>query len=154
MNWFVDLWITLGYVSPTKHCFVHQITMNGPPRLSICHQRAVHKRWTMLAHCNKKQNMCFSSKQSSLYSFYALPSGGKSKDAVVHFCTILKGGKTTEFFGWSLLVQQLHLETRYSMGSTNSSFYETLRQRQNSGSPGLETIMFERSWVRIPALFT
>ena len=28
--------------------------------------------------------MCFSSKQSSLFSFYALPSGGKSKDAVVH----------------------------------------------------------------------
>ena len=28
---------------------------NGPPRLSICHQRAVHKRLTMLAHCNKSK---------------------------------------------------------------------------------------------------
>ena len=39
----------------------------------------------MLAHCNLKQNMCLCSKQSSLISFYALPSNGKSKDAVVHF---------------------------------------------------------------------
>ena len=31
--------------------------------------------------------MC--SKQSSLFSFYALPSGGKSKDAVVHCVFIL-----------------------------------------------------------------
>ena len=31
-----------------------------------------------------KQNMCFSSKQSSLFSFYALSSGGKLKDVVVH----------------------------------------------------------------------
>ena len=29
--------------------------------------------------------MCFSSKQSSLFSYYALPTGGKSKDAVVHY---------------------------------------------------------------------
>ena len=49
------------------------------------HQMAVHKRTTMLAHCNLKQNMCLCSKQSSLFSFYALPSGGKSKDAVVHW---------------------------------------------------------------------
>ena len=49
------------------------------------HQMAVHKRTTMLAHCNLKQNMWLCSKQSSLFSFYALPSGGKSKDAVVHF---------------------------------------------------------------------
>ena len=40
---------------------------------------------TMLGHCNLKQNMCLCSKQSSLFSFYALPSGGKSKDAVVHW---------------------------------------------------------------------
>ena len=38
----------------------------------------------MLAHWNLKQNMCLCSKQSSLFSFYALPSGGKLKDAVVH----------------------------------------------------------------------
>ena len=28
--------------------------------------------------------MCLSSKQSSIFSFYALPSSGKSKAAVVH----------------------------------------------------------------------
>ena len=28
---------------------------NGPPCLSICQQRAVHKMYTMLAHCNLKQ---------------------------------------------------------------------------------------------------
>ena len=38
----------------------------------------------MLSHCNLNQNLCLCSKQSSLFSFYALPSGGKSKDAVVH----------------------------------------------------------------------
>ena len=32
--------------------------------------------------------MCLCSKQSSLFSFYALPSGGKSKDVVVH-CNVL-----------------------------------------------------------------
>ena len=46
---------------------------------------AVHKRKTMLAHCNLKQNMWLCSKQSSFFSFYALPSGGESKDAVVHY---------------------------------------------------------------------
>ena len=35
--------------------------------------------------CNLKQNMCLCSKQSSLFSFYALPSGSKSKEAVVHY---------------------------------------------------------------------
>ena len=38
----------------------------------------------MIAHCNLEQNMCLCSKQSSLFSFYALSSGGKSKHAVVH----------------------------------------------------------------------
>ena len=57
---------------------------NGPPRLSICHQMAVHKRTKMLMHCNSKQNTWLCSKQSSFFSFYALPSGGKSKDVVVH----------------------------------------------------------------------
>ena len=36
------------------------------------HQRAVHKRTTMLAHCNLKQNTWLCSKQSSFFSFYAL----------------------------------------------------------------------------------
>ena len=44
----------------------------------------VHKRTTMLAHCNLKQNTWLCLKQSSFFSFYALPSGGKWKDAVVH----------------------------------------------------------------------
>ena len=39
----------------------------------------------MLAHCNLELNMCLCSKQSCLFSFYALPSGGKSKDMVVHY---------------------------------------------------------------------
>ena len=67
--------------APHKNC----LWLNGPPRLSICHQRAVvHKRF-MLAHCNLKQNMCLHSKQSGLFSFYSLPSGVKSKDVVVHW---------------------------------------------------------------------
>ena len=45
----------------------------------------------MLAHCNWKQNMCLCSKQSILFSFYALPSGGKLKDGVVH-CNKLAHG--------------------------------------------------------------
>ena len=44
----------------------------------------------MLAHCNLKQNMWLCSKQSSFFSFYALSSGGKSKDAVVHWNNILE----------------------------------------------------------------
>ena len=32
----------------------------------------------------KNQNMCLCSKQDSLFSFYALPSGCKSKGTVVH----------------------------------------------------------------------
>ena len=44
----------------------------------------------MLAHWNLKQNMCLCKKQSSLFSFYAMPSGGKSKDAVVHCHTQYK----------------------------------------------------------------
>ena len=33
--------------------------------------------------------MCLRSKQSSLFTFYALPSGGKSKDVVVHYSGIV-----------------------------------------------------------------
>ena len=66
----------------------------------------------MLAHCNLKQNMCLRSKQSSLFSFYALPSGGKLKEVVVH-CNknfssspgqVVKGGDSLsegcEFESW------------------------------------------------------
>ena len=36
--------------------------------------------------------MWLRSKQSSFFSFYALPSGGKSKDAVVHFMQFSESG--------------------------------------------------------------
>ena len=55
----------------------------------------------MLAHCNLKQNKWLCSKQSSFFSFYALPSGGKSKDTVVHW---LK-----ESDDWEHLILQLSL---------------------------------------------
>ena len=45
----------------------------------------MHQRTTMLAHCNLKQNSWLCSKQSSFFYFYALPSGGKLKDSVVHW---------------------------------------------------------------------
>ena len=50
------------------------------------HQMAVHKRTTMLAHCNLKQNAWFCSKQSSFFSLYALPSGGnwKTRWSIAH----------------------------------------------------------------------
>ena len=54
------------------------------------HQMAVHKRTTMLAHCNLKQNTWLCSKQSCFFSFYALPSDGKLKDVVVHCLLKLK----------------------------------------------------------------
>ena len=44
----------------------------------------------------KNQNMSLCSKQSILFSFYAQPSGGKSKSAVVHFlCKIWKHFQAT-----------------------------------------------------------
>ena len=46
---------------------------------------AVHERTTMLAHCNLKQKYMVVIKTMQLFSFYALPSGGKLKDAVVHY---------------------------------------------------------------------
>ena len=45
-------------------------------------------------HHNLKQNMHLHSKQSSLFSFYALPSGGKSKDAVVDYNRTKQQNKT------------------------------------------------------------
>ena len=42
--------------------------------------------------------MCLHSKQSSLFSFYALPSGGKLKGAVVHSAALqLKKKDVFEF---------------------------------------------------------
>ena len=54
--------------------------INGPPRLLIS------TRWQCIKGqlCNLKQNTWLCSKQSSFFSFYVLPSGGKSKDAVVY----------------------------------------------------------------------
>ena len=57
-----------------------------------------------------KQNMCLWSKQSSLFSFYALPSGGKSKGAVVHWLWTENafwwqkwGGQKDLFFFWLMI---------------------------------------------------
>ena len=50
----------------------------------------------MLAHCNLKQNMCLCPKQSSLFSFYAMTSGGKLKDAVAHYRQAQKVNKIIE----------------------------------------------------------
>ena len=43
------------------------------------HQMAVHKRTTMIAHCNLKQNTWLCSKQSSFFSFYALSLAANRK---------------------------------------------------------------------------
>ena len=79
------------------------------------HQMAVHKRTTMLAHCNLKQNTWLCSKQSSFFSFYALPSVGKSKDAVVHWLKvhlhrIIKLRQVAE--KWWIYVKMSHLFVR------------------------------------------
>ena len=58
--------------------------VNGPPRLSICRQRAVHKRKIRKIVMNTKTKFDFNCKVLTLFAFYALPSGGKSKGAVVH----------------------------------------------------------------------
>ena len=68
------------FVSEASFCFSQWTTASFN-----FHQMAVHKRTTMLAYCNLKQNTWLCSKQSSFFSFYALPSGGKSKDMVVHW---------------------------------------------------------------------
>ena len=41
------------------------------------------KQWQHIIIQNQNMSLC--SKQSSLFSFYALPSGGKSKGAAVHW---------------------------------------------------------------------
>ena len=47
----------------------------------------------------KNQNMSLCSKQSILFSFYALSSGGKSKGTIVHFlCKIWKHLQTNMHF--------------------------------------------------------
>ena len=63
----------------------------------------------MLAHCNLKQNMCLCSKQSSLFSFYALPSGGKWKDAVVH-CEMVTMYYSFPFTVWMLQQSAKNIE--------------------------------------------
>ena len=92
-------WQTLFWTQAQHICFIHDSIWFIWFDTFIClsnlscewttasidlHQMAVHKRTTMLAHWNLKQNTWLCSKQSSLFSFYALPSGGKSKDEVVH----------------------------------------------------------------------
>ena len=57
---------------------------NGPPRLSICHQRAVHKRKKSWIVLNTTTYFVLNCNALAFLSFYALPSGDKLKDAVVH----------------------------------------------------------------------
>ena len=61
------------------------IRENGPPNLSICHQRAVHKRKKSQIVFNTNTYFVLNYNVLALLSFYALPSGGKSKDVVVHY---------------------------------------------------------------------
>ena len=109
----------------------HTITFNnGPPRLSICHQMAVHKRTTMPAHCNLKQNTWLCSKQSSFFSFYALPSGGKSKDAVVHYAFVMERIGIVYF-------QPCVSINKISMGNVQLSHYSSF------GNIAIRTLNFE-----------
>ena len=57
---------------------------NGPSRLSICHQRAVHKRKISSIVLNTNTYFVINCNVLALSTFNALPSGGKLKDAVVH----------------------------------------------------------------------
>ena len=52
---------------------------NGPPRLSICHQRAVHKRKKSQIVLNTTTYFVLNYNVLALLSFYALPSGGNRK---------------------------------------------------------------------------
>ena len=58
---------------------------NGPLRLSICHQRAVQKRKISQIVLNTKTYFVLNCNVLALFTFYAPPSGGKSKGAVVHY---------------------------------------------------------------------
>ena len=64
-----------AFLFSSQRCFsaFNSFNCNGPLRLSICHQMAVHKRTTMLAHCNLIQNTWLCSKQSSFFPFMHSP---------------------------------------------------------------------------------
>ena len=47
------------------------------------------KQWQHITIQNQNMSLC--SKQSSLFSFIVLPSGGKSKSMVVHLSEIFRG---------------------------------------------------------------
>ena len=63
---------------------------NGPPCLAICHQRAVHRRKLSQIVLNTNTYFALYCNVLVLFTHYALPSGGKSKDVVVHFITPLQ----------------------------------------------------------------
>ena len=56
----------------------------GPPHLLISHQRAVHKRKISKIVSNTNTYFVFNCNVLALFTFYAPPSGGKLKGAVVH----------------------------------------------------------------------
>ena len=60
-------------------------TLNGPPHLLICHQRVVHKRKISWIVLYTNTYFVLNCNVLALFTFYALPSVGKSKDAVVHY---------------------------------------------------------------------
>ena len=67
------------------------------------------KQWQHITIQNQNMSLC--SKQSSLFSFYALPSGGKSKSMVVHLNEIFRGW----LVGWLVC-------SNYWVGSTSAQY--------------------------------
>ena len=110
----------------------------------------------MLAHCNLKQNMCLHSKQSSLFSFYALPSGGKSKDMVVHWIiSLLLYNKVDEFsnifsfvcqIGFNLIESQERKLSCHGQSGNPSLLHIGKINWNLSGSHGL-VVMWEDSCI-------
>ena len=79
----------------------------------------------MLAHSNIKQNMWLCSKQSSFFSFSALPSGGKSKDAVVHCLAI----HFYTFLWWERVSKKRHKLLQMTNFSKNNAISATTKNR-------------------------
>ena len=57
---------------------------NGQARICVCNLRHCIKGKQCQCITCENQILCFRSKQSSLFSFYTLPSGGNSKGAMVY----------------------------------------------------------------------
>ena len=69
-------------ISLQMFVILHGIS-NGPPRLSICHQRAVHKRKKL--DCFEHNHVfCFKLQCASIVVFLCTAIWWKLKDTVVH----------------------------------------------------------------------